>query len=319
VAIDAEGLTASSLTKDHGHRTPFLNGLRAGGAGTLQARTAPDSTRVLPNAISMLTGRKVLKKGGGGHGVKGGDDGRTVAKHAGGYVDSVYDVVHDAGRSTALYSSDPSARMIQRSWAKHGHADKVGANNGRDKITKTVLAATDKAVTAKFRKGAAHLKTFSFVQLTGAVRTGQKSGFSSKKYKHAVKTLDHRIAAIVHAVQRNPATAGNTLVVVTASAGGKGHATGGSKPANYRVPFVVWGNGVPAGQDLYAMNPGLLSPSGNPGLTVGQPVRTAMVADLATSVLGLPAVPGSLFASGQDLDVLHPPAAALPHDPALAP
>ncbi|WGL51483.1 endonuclease/exonuclease/phosphatase family protein [Nocardioides sp. BP30] len=322
VAIDAEGLTSSALTKSGGRHAPFLNSLRAAGASTLDARTAPDSTKVLPNAIGMLTGRKVLKKGGGGHGVKGsGDDGKTVASHAMGYVSSVYDVVHDFGRSTALYSSDPNAKLIKRSWSKaHGAADRVGGNNGTKKIGKSVISSTDKALTASFRKGTAHLKAFSLVQLTGAVRAGQKSGWSSKKYRSAVKTVDHRIASIVHAVRADPATAASTLVIVTASAGGKGHATGGSKKADFRVPFIVWGRGVPAHQDLYALNPALLGPgSANPGLTVGQPVRNAMVADLATTALGLPAVPGSIFDSGRDLNVAHAPVATLPHDPALQP
>lgn len=320
VTIDAEGLTAKALTRAGGADARFLNALRAGGTSTLNARTEPDSTRVLPNAIGMLTGRKVLKSGGGGHGVKGGDDGRTVAKHAKGYARSVYDVVHDAGRSTALYSSDADAAMIQRSWAKHGAKDRVGRNNGKKKISKVVLKPSDKSLVASFRKGAKHLKSFTFLQLTDAVRAGQHKGFKSKAYQKAVKTLDHRIKKVVRTVQHNPRTAANTMVVVTASAGGKGHSTAGMKKADYRVPFIVWGHGVPAGQDLYALNPGLLSPgSANPGLTVGQPVRNAMVADLATAALRLPAVPGSLFGSGQDLNVLRAPQARLPRDPAARP
>jgi len=316
VTIDAEGLTAKALTKAGGADARFLNALRASGTSTLNARTEPDSTRVLPNAIGMLTGRKVLKAG-GGHGVKGGDDGRTVARHAKGYVRSVYDVVHDAGRSTALYSSDPGAAMIKRSWTKHGAKDKVGANNGRKKINKTVIKPSDKLLLTSFRKGAKHLKSFTFVQLTDAVRAGEHKGFKSKGYRKAVKRVDHRIKKIVRTIQANPKTASNTMIVVTASAGGKGHSTAGMKKADYRVPFIVWGHGVPAGQDIYALNPGLLSPgSGNAGLTVGQPVRNAMVADLATSALRLPPVPGSMFDSGQDLNVLHAPQSTLPRDPA---
>lgn len=303
VAIDAEGLGGKALKKAGAGHAPHLSRLLAGGAGTLQARTEPDSTKILPNAVGMLTSRKVRKKGGGGHGVKKAyDDGKKVAKQ----VDSVYDVVHRFGRSGALYSSDPSASLIKHSW-KH-------------KIRTSVLARDDKAVAAKFRKKAKHLKAFSFVQLTGAVRAGRRHGFSSAAYRKAVKHLDHRVGQIVNAVRHHPATAGNTLVIVTSSAGGKGHSIGGSNKANFRVPFIVWGHGVPTGQDLYAMNPAMLSPgSGNPGLSVGQPIRNSMVANLAVSALRLPAVPGSIFDSGADLDVQHAPAAVLPHDPALAP
>jgi endonuclease/exonuclease/phosphatase family metal-dependent hydrolase len=304
VAIDAEGLSSAALAKAGTKHAPFLTRLRAAGASTLDARTEPDSTRVLPNAVGMLTGRKVLKKGGGGHGVKRAyDDGKSVAKHAGGHVDSVYDVAHRFGRSTALYSSDRSARMIKRSW-KH-------------RIGRSVLARDDSALTTAFRKSAKHLTAFTFVQLTGLVRAGQKSGWNSAPYQKALKRLDHRIAAIVHQIQAHPATARTTMVVVTASAGGRRHSTSGSKPANFKVPFLVWGHGVPAKADLYALNPALLRPgSTNPGLSVGQPVRTAMLADLATSALGLPAVRGGIFDSGQDLNVTLPPASGLPPDPA---
>lgn len=305
VAIDAEGLTSTALTKAGGKDARFLNKLRAGGASTLEARTEPDSTKVLPNTIGMLTGRPVLKKN-GGHGVKGGDDGRSVKKHAKKRIQSVYDVVRKSGRSTALYASDPAARMVQRSW-KH-------------KINTTKLTDSDKKLATAFRKKAGHLKSFSFVQLSGAVRAGEHSGWKSKAYKKAVKQVSHRIATMVHAVQSHPSVAANTVFVITSSAGGKGHATGGSKRADFRVPFIVWGHGVPAGQDLYALNPAALSPgSGNPGLDVGQPIRNASVADLATSALGLPAVKGSLFDSGGDLNVFHAPRTPLPHDPALTP
>gem|GEM_PF-921940 len=318
VAIDLEGLSSAGLAKS-GAR--FLGRLRAGGASTLDARTEPDSTRVLPNALGMLSGRKVLKAGGNGHGVKGShDDGRTVASHAGGYVASAYDVVHDFGHSTALYSSDPDARMIQRTWARHGARDRVGAANGRNKLSKVRLASSDEATTKAFASAAGHLKAFSLVQLTGAVRAGERSGWSSAAYRKAVKALDHRVKRIVHAIQAHPATAASTVVVITASAGGHGHSTTGSRPANYRVPFIVWGHGVPAGTDLYALNPSLLAPgAGNPGITVGQPVRNAMVGNLATSLLGLPAIRGSIFDSGQDLNVLHTPQAALAPDPANQP
>lgn len=322
VAIDAEGLTSGALTASGGRYAPYLNAMRRGGASTLSARTEPDSTKLLPNTIGILTGRKVLKKGGGGHGVKGSsDDGKTVASHAKGYVSSVYDVVHDFGRGTALYSSDPDAKLIKRSWSKaHGAADRIGANGGRNKISKSVIAPTDKAVSVSFRKHVTHLKAFSLVQLTGVAQAGQRSGWGSKKYKKAVKDLDRRIAAIVRAIRADRATASNTLVVVTSSAGGRGHSTGGTKKGNFRVPFIVWGHGVSAGQDLYALNPATLNPgSANPGLTVGQPVRNAAVANLATSALGLPAVPGSIFDSGRDLNVFHAPVSPLPHDPALQP
>jgi endonuclease/exonuclease/phosphatase family metal-dependent hydrolase len=318
VAVDAEGLSSKVLKKAGARGAPFLTRLREHGAATLNARTEQESMLGLPNTISMVTGRKILRKYGGGHGVKhAGDTGRTVASFARSYVPGVFDVVHDFGHSTALISSDPDARLIKRSWsAKHGATDRTGRNNGKKKLTKAVLKKSDKAAAAAFTKTTRHLKAFTYVQLSGLVESGTRHGWGSAKSMKALHTLDTRIKHMVRAIEANPATAGSTMVVVTASSGGKHHSQRGTKAANYRIPFIVWGHGVPAG-DLYAMNPSYLDPHGtNPGYTGGQPIRNGMVADLVTSTLGLPAVPGSVLDSGEDLNVFIPPTTTVAYDPA---
>ena len=72
----------------------------------------------------------------------------------------------------------------------------------------------------------------------------------------------------------------------------------------YRVPLLVTGPGVLAGGDLYAMNPAFTDPGrSNPAYSSGRPIRTALVANLVTKMLGLPRVPGSRFGRAQDLTV----------------
>ncbi len=75
-------------------------------------------------------------------------------------------------------------------------------------------------------------------------------------------------------------------------------------PANYTVPFVVWGPGI-APADLYDLNPAYRDPGvGRPSYAVKrQPVRNGNLADLATSLLGLDPVPGSLEGAGTPLIV----------------
>lgn len=318
VAIDAEGLSSKVLKKGGASGAPYLTRLRQQGAATLNARTEQESTLSLPNTVSMVTGRKVLKKYGGGHGVKRAtDNGKTVASFARSYVSSAFDVVHDFGHSTAFITSDPNGRLVKRSWsAKHGAADRIGGNNGTRKLNKAVVKKSDKDVAATFATTARHLKAFSYVQLSGLVTSGTKHGWGSPKFMKALHTLDTRVKHMVGAIEANPATAGTTLVVVTASSGGKHHSQRGTKAANYKIPFIVWGHGVPAG-DLYAMNPAYLDPhGGNPDYTGGQPIRNGMVADLVTSTLGLPAVPGSVLNSGEDLNVFVPPTTTVAYDPA---
>lgn len=318
VAIDAEGLSSKVLKRAGTKRAPFLTRLRHQGAATLNARTEQESMLGLPNTVSMITGRKILKRYGGGHGVKRAtDNGKTVAAFAKSYVPGVFDVVHDFGHSTAFITSDPNGRLIKRSWsAKHGAADRIGVDNGTKKLTKAVVKRSDKDVIATFAKTTRHLKAFSFVQLSGLATSGTRHGWCSARFMKALHTLDTRVKHLVLAIEANPATAGTTMVVVTAGSGGKHHSQRGAKAANYKIPFIVWGHGVPAG-DLYAMNPAYLDPRhGNPGYTGGQPVRNGMVADLVTSTLGLPAVPGSILDSGEDLNVFVPPTTAIAYDPA---
>ena len=86
---------------------------------------------------------------------------------------------------------------------------------------------------------------------------------------------------------------------------GTSHSTS-TLPVNYTIPFMAWGNGVPAGADLYAMNadyadPGATRPTyeADP-----QPIRNAVVGNLAADLLDLRRIRGSQMNSGLDLLVL---------------
>ena len=80
LAISIDGLRPDAITKLGNEGTPNLHRLMKQGASTLNARTAYESTKTLPNHTGMLTGRRVDKDH-GGHGVFfNRDDGRTVVK-----------------------------------------------------------------------------------------------------------------------------------------------------------------------------------------------------------------------------------------------
>ena len=78
-----------------------------------------------------------------------------------------------------------------------------------------------------------------------------------------------------------------------------------TNPAAARVPFIVWGPGVAAGTDLYALNPQFTDPGSTVRgyATSAQPIRNSYAANLATKLLALPAVPGSRMDAGQTLTV----------------
>ena len=96
------------------------------------------------------------------------------------------------------------------------------------------------------------------------------------------------------------------MVVVTADHGGLGPShLDPRRYANFRVPFLVWGAGVAAGADLYAINPTYADPG---KARVGydaelQPVRNGDVGNLVLDVLGLPPIPNSEHDFAQDLEV----------------
>ncbi|MBK5250040.1 MAG: hypothetical protein JJE50_11545 [Actinomycetales bacterium] len=71
------------------------------------------------------------------------------------------------------------------------------------------------------------------------------------------------------------------------------------------MPFIVWGSGVKAGADLYDLNPDYASPGKKRTSYADdeQPVRNGDVANLATDLLGLEAVPDSEHDAAQHLDV----------------
>ena len=84
-------------------------------------------------------------------------------------------------------------------------------------------------------------------------------------------------------------------MIVTADHGGRGPShRDPTKLANYRIPFLLWGAGVPEGKDLYAINPGRRDPGdARIGYAGAQPVRNLDAAGLALRLLGLPTLPGT--------------------------
>ena len=66
---------------------------------------------------------------------------------------------------------------------------------------------------------------------------------------------------------------------------------------------MTWGPGVPAGRNLYGLNPTFRGPGSSRTSYRGkQPIRNGDLANLATDALDLPRVAGSEFDSPRTLD-----------------
>lgn len=295
LAVSIDGLNPGAIRRLGRDRAPTLHRLIDEGASTMNARTARELTITLPNHTGMLTGRRVDADR-GGHGVTWNDDRReprTVHAAAGERVRSVFSVVHDRTRPTALFASKTKFTLFQRSWGSKIDRFKVRESNVRlMRLVRADLVENDRA--------------FRFVHFSKPDVVGHDRGFLSPAYLDAVADVDRLLGRLLAAIEKDPALERGLVLVVTADHGGKGDGHGdATRYADYRVPFLTWGAGVAAGADLYDLNPDYARPgtSRTTYATAPPPIRNGAVANLVTDLLGLGPVPGSKFDKAQDLDL----------------
>jgi arylsulfatase A-like enzyme len=123
-------------------------------------------------------------------------------------------------------------------------------------------------------------------------------GWGSENWSNSVRMVDGQLGRIFQAVESNPAMSNRTAIILTTDHGGQGlgHSVP-DIPANFTIPFFLWGPGIPSGADLYS----LFANRGNPGTnrvdyTVApQPIRNGDAGNLVLALFGLPPIPGSLM------------------------
>jgi Type I phosphodiesterase / nucleotide pyrophosphatase len=306
VLVSVDGLNPDAIRQLGPAGAPTFHRLMDAGASTLDARTVHEATKTLPNHTSMVTGRPVTETG--GHEVTFNEDnGSTVHALAGTYVASAFDVVHDNGGSTALFSGKDKLDLLDRSWNEtYGAADRTGADDGRDKIDVYLRADSGALTDALLSSLGTAPPDFAMVHLRGPDSVGHARGYMSAAYVDEVAATDGFIGRILDTVEGSAALAGSTVVVVTSDHGGLGHGHGDeTQPVNYTIPFFVWGTGVDAGADLSALNPDRTAPgTSRPTYAADpQPIRNAEAGNLVTELLGLGAIPGSRINATQTLDV----------------
>lgn len=334
ILISVDGLRGdvleSELDLDSLHTLPNFARLVAEGAVTFNARSDYGLTVTLPNHVTMVTGRPVLQPVGQPNTVHHGwtsnsDPAPTQVLHATGnpnvaYIASVFDVVHDAGMSTALYVGKTKFVLLDRSYdAVHGAPDPVPPDNGTDKIDRYLYAAPGSPPsgtpvnTAFLAEMAATPYNFCLLHYLDLDSVGHANGWESAAWKLALRRVDGLLGDVLGLAATDPTLLGRTTVLVTADHGGSGFDhSNPDLPADYTIPFLAWGAGVDAGVDLYALNaatrsdPGAGRPDYNAAM---QPIRNGDAANLALKLLGLGSVPGSTIDAAQDL-VLREPTAA---------
>jgi hypothetical protein len=218
----------------------------------------------------------------------------------------MFDVVHDRGGSTAVFSAKSKFALYKRTWNSHGATDRVGKNHGRAKIDRFTVDSNNTRLVGKVRADLRRSpRELTFLHLSLPDQAGHQSGFIGLRYLTAVRQTDRLLRQILDTIDGRAALRRHTLVVLTADHGGQGGShSNASRLANYRVPFMTWGPGVAAGRNLYRLNSTYRSP-GSARTTYGgkQPIRSVDMANLVTDVLDRPPVPGSQFNRRQNLNV----------------
>ena len=316
IVISCDGMRPDAVEMLGSEKLPNLFRLMSEGASTDNARTDKTHTITLPNHAAMITGRPVAGKDGHAW-VENGTPklGETLHRNKGSYLRSMFGVAHDHGLRTGLFSSKTKFLIYDRSYDERaGKADEIGEDDGKDKIDSYVF---EKDIELLIKQYLEEMKKdpfqLSLLHLRDPDTAGHKSGWDLKggtPYMKALMRVDGVIGQLMELIDSDERFKGKTSIIVTADHGGrlstKTHLKA-DDPRNYTIPFMVWGPEVKAGGDLYALNaesrkdPGTENPAFDAeGL---QPIRNGSAGNLALSLLGLPAIDGSIINSDQDLKV----------------
>jgi hypothetical protein len=323
IHVSIDGLNASLMQEviDSG-KAPHLKRFQDEGAWTINGRADYTQTNTLPNHTCMFTGRPVRQPDGMPDTVHHGLTENKFTKRSDtlhkcgntklGYIASVFDVVHDAGLSTALYASKSKFELYDVSYDKNNGAEHP---NGRDKIDVFVTEEDDppefsKTLNERFLADMAEKKfSYAFVHYRDPDTTGHALSWGSGGWFHAVRNADAYIGEVFKLIESDEKLEGKTAIIISTDHGGigYGHETV-TRRENFTIPVMVWGAGVGRG-DLYAINRDTRADPGEKRVDCSdelQPIRNGDTGNLALSLLGLGPIPGSIINAKQDLRVALP-------------
>jgi hypothetical protein len=315
IHISVDGLNSGVLQSliDDG-KAPNFKRFEDEGAWTINARADYSFTNTLPNHVTILTGRPVLEPVGLPNSPFHAWTSNTIPRrgmtlHQHGYIPSVFDVVHDSGRSTALFSSKDKLVLFDQSYDQTNGAP---SEHGRDKID-TFYIENDgppkfsQTMNERFiAEMGAHHFNYAFVHYRDADSVGHVLRWDSAMYRWAIQNIDGFLAGVFHLAETDPMLKGKTAIVLTSDHGGSafGHVNPQLKE-NFTVPVLIWGAGVPHG-DLYEMNSESRRDPGDERIDYAakhQPIRNGDTGNLALSLLGLGPIPTSMINAKHDLRV----------------
>lgn len=323
ILISVDGLRPDAIRTLGPERVPAFYRLRREGSFTDNARTAVDYTITLPNHTGMITGRLVTGEDGHNWTINRDTEfppGITLHSQKGSYLNSVFSTAHDHGMRTALFASKSKFSLFDDSYnEENGAPDTTGVNNGRDKIdVYESRSNSEKIIDHLERTMKKDRFDFLMVHIRNPDTAGHVFSWNDRvpsPYMSAVKKADELLDDIFEQIDSEPAWNGRTYIVLTADHGGPvglNQHKAEKDSENYTVPYYVWGPGIPAGGDLYEMNPDSRKDPGTANPKPGEgipPIRNAGAGNLCLFLLGLPSIEGSTVNHLQDFRVKPAPVA----------
>jgi arylsulfatase A-like enzyme len=227
VIVTIDGLRPDAITEAD---MPALARFLRQGAASVAARV-PQPSLTLPSHFSMVTGQTAAT-----HGIR---TNQTLAQEPA--QPTLFTVVHDAGRRTALYVGKHKLLAL----APRGSADVVhgpGAGDSNwDAGSSAQLAAQFAAEFPRERFALA------FVHLREPDEAGHDAGWMTPAYRAGLAEADRGLARVLRAIadSRLP-----TSVILTADHGGEGKDHWTHEAVDTIVPWICTGPGVHAGAKI---------------------------------------------------------------------
>jgi predicted AlkP superfamily pyrophosphatase or phosphodiesterase len=285
VLISVDGLRPDAISMWGPQKANAFYRMITEGASTFNARTDDDYTITLPNHASMITGYPV--KGFNGHRLtENGMMNKSIDEIAGHHVSSIFEVLHQNSRHSAMLASKQKFNVYSQSFP----IDHVLITNYDDSATLNNF----------LKLNPRSFPDFVFMHFAGTDRIGHQQGWSVDRdslYMKEVQKMNGYLEKILKKINSNPHLKQTTVIIVTADHGGEGNGHWNiNNPRDYTIPFIIWGKPVAKGVDLYRINMDRRKDPLDKRISYSepmQPIRNGDAANLALSLLGLPLVEGS--------------------------
>ena len=228
-----------------GLRPDYMNGpnfdrLKSEGACTLNARHDWASSQTLPNHIGMFSGLTIAD-----HGYKEDLDngGQLINPTTGQGFENIFDLVKDAGGTTAFFGSKEKFELFNRSWP----------------IDTFVFQKRGMILVPMFLEDMnSKMYNYAFLHIRNPDRAGHKDsgGATAPVYSVEVAEADAYLGHVFDLIENNSELRGNTAIVLTADHGfaDTGNHADRAMLENYKIPFCTRGPGVIPGTDLIKFN-----------------------------------------------------------------